>query len=239
MEINIDILTKLVNFGLTNLEIAKELETSRSTIVRLKSKYKLKSKINENKKDEFCCLNCKKSFTSLKSDNRKFCSQSCSAIFNNIKRGDRLIDKNENMTKKHDRVFIICNNCDKQHEIKRKEISKPRKYCSTKCQKDFEKKLRYKQIEIGENLGSKAVKKYLIFKNGEKCMKCGWCEKNPITNKVPIELEHIDGNSENNNLDNLELLCPNCHSLTSTYKALNKGKGRHKRRERYKEGKSY
>ena len=239
MEINIDILTKLVNFGLTNLEIAKELKTSRSTIVRLKSKYKLKSKINENKKDELCCLNCEKSFISLKSDNRKFCSQSCSAIFNNIKRGDQLIDRNENIVKREDRVFIICKNCEKQHEIKRKEISKLRKYCSTKCQKDFEKRLRYSQIEIGENLGSKAAKKYLIFKNGEKCMKCGWCERNPITNKVPIELEHRDGNSENNNLDNLELLCPNCHSLTPTYKALNKGKGRHKRRERYKEGKSY
>ena len=79
----------------------------------------------------------------------------------------------------------------------------------------------------------------LIKENGEKCMKCGWCEINPLTNKVPIELEHKDGNSENNNLDNLELLRPNCHSLTPTYKALNKGKGRYKRRERYKEGKSY
>ena len=88
--------------------------------------------------------------------------------------------------------------------------------------------------------GSTSTQPQLLVKNnGEKCMKCGWCEKNPITNKVPIELEHKDGNSENNNLDNLELLCPNCHSLTSTYKALNKGNGRHKRRERYKEGKSY
>ena len=39
-------------------------------------------------------------------------------------------------------------------------------------------------------------------------MDCGWCEKNIVTNKVPIELEHIDGNSENNSLDNLKLLCP-------------------------------
>ena len=70
-------------------------------------------------------------------------------------------------------------------------------------------------------------------------MECGWNKINPITNKVPIELEHIDGNSENNSLDNLKLLCPNCHSLTPTYKALNIGNGRYKRMKRYKDGKSY
>jgi len=70
-------------------------------------------------------------------------------------------------------------------------------------------------------------------------MECGWKEKNVVTGNIPIELEHIDGNSENNLLTNLKLLCPNCHSLTPTYKALNVGNGRHKRRERYKDGKSY
>ena len=43
-------------------------------------------------------------------------------------------------------------------------------------------------------------------------------------------MEHIDGNSENNNIENLELLCPNCHSLTPTFGALNKGKGRKNRK---------
>jgi hypothetical protein len=56
-------------------------------------------------------------------------------------------------------------------------------------------------------------------------MKCGWGEVNKFTNKVPIEIEHKDGNCENNRLDNLELLCPNCHSLTSTYKGANKSEG--------------
>ena len=52
-------------------------------------------------------------------------------------------------------------------------------------------------------------------------------------------IDHIDGNSENNNLSNLRVICPNCDSLTPTYKGLNKGNGRAYRRERYKEGKSY
>jgi predicted HNH restriction endonuclease len=46
-----------------------------------------------------------------------------------------------------------------------------------------------------------------------------------------LEIEHIDGNFENNAEENLELLCPNCHSLTSTYKGANKGSGRKERKK--------
>ena len=109
------------------------------------------------------------------------------------------------------------------------------KFCSNKCHKLNE----MNKMVLNGTAKSITMKKYLINLNGNKCMECGWCEVNPTSGKVPIELEHIDGNSENNNLDNLKLLCPNCHSLTPTYKGLNKGNGRHKRRERYKEGKSY
>jgi 5-methylcytosine-specific restriction endonuclease McrA len=70
-------------------------------------------------------------------------------------------------------------------------------------------------------------------------MECGWSKQNPFTKTIPIELEHIDGNSENNTLENVKLLCPSCHSLTPTYKNANKGNGRFNRRERYKNGKSY
>ena len=98
----------------------------------------------------------------------------------------------------------------------------------------------YNKIESGDiGLPPRQYKNYLIEKYGNKCMECGWGEKNPTTNKIPIELEHIDGDSTNNNLSNLKLLCPNCHSLTSTYKGANKGNGRYSRKVRYKEGKSY
>ncbi len=53
-----------------------------------------------------------------------------------------------------------------------------------------------------------------------KCMICNletW-----LNNIMPLELHHIDGNSNNNKLDNLQLLCPNCHSLTPNYRAKNK-----------------
>lgn len=39
---------------------------------------------------------------------------------------------------------------------------------------------------------------------------------------IPLELDHIDGDNSNNSLENLRLLCPNCHAQTSTYRGKNK-----------------
>ena len=55
-----------------------------------------------------------------------------------------------------------------------------------------------------------------------RCNNCGgthWMGQD-----IPLELEHKDGNHHNNSLDNLELLCPNCHAQTSTYRGKNKRK---------------
>jgi len=118
------------------------------------------------------------------------------------------------------------------------------KYCSRSCgalaQVDRRRQLAFKKIHAGDtSLYVSQYKKYLVQTFGEQCMKCGWGERNPTSGKIPIELEHIDGNSNNNSLDNLQLLCPNCHSLTPTYKALNKGNGRWDRMNRYHSGKSH
>lgn len=53
----------------------------------------------------------------------------------------------------------------------------------------------------------------------EKCNSCGNTEW--LGEKIPLELHHKDGNKENNSLENLELLCPNCHVFTDTYKTKN------------------
>ena len=103
-------------------------------------------------------------------------------------------------------------------------------YCNNKCQQTHQQKIIFEKIEKGSlEFYVDTYKNYLVQKYGEKCMKCGWNERHGITGKVPIQLEHIDGNSENNSLDNLILLCPNCHSLTPTFGALNKGFGRKNR----------
>lgn len=70
------------------------------------------------------------------------------------------------------------------------------------------------------------IRDYMLAKCQFKCTKCNWGEINRHTNKVPLELEHIDGDYLNNKEENLTILCPNCHSLTPTYKGANKIKGR-------------
>ena len=55
-----------------------------------------------------------------------------------------------------------------------------------------------------------------------KCARCGITEWNG--QPTPLELEHKDGDHRNNELSNLELLCPNCHAQTSTYRGKNKRK---------------
>ena len=171
------------------------------------------------------CECCGENFKSLKTDKRKYCSQSCSGTINGSKFPKRISAKHNN---------INCLNCGKKLENSRSI------FCSKKCNADFKKNEKFEKIKNGDTtLYYGQYKKYLIHLYGEKCMKCGWSEINEFSGKVPIELEHIDGNSENNSLKNLKLLCPNCHSLTSTYKALNVGNGRHSRLERFRSGKSY
>jgi hypothetical protein len=107
------------------------------------------------------------------------------------------------------------------------------KYCSNACQ---HKHIRDLKIETN-TASAGTVKRYLIETSGYICSECrisDWNSK-PIT----LELEHKNGNSDDNSLDNVCLLCPNCHSQTTTYKAKNKGNGRHARRMRYLSGLSY
>jgi hypothetical protein len=52
-------------------------------------------------------------------------------------------------------------------------------------------------------------------------------------------LDHIDGDGVNHVRSNVRMICPNCDSQLPTFKARNRGKGRHFRRERYRAGLSY
>ena len=63
---------------------------------------------------------------------------------------------------------------------------------------------------------------------GGQCVVCGESDIRVL------QIDHIDGNSDNHKEENLILICPNCHSLTLTYGARNKGSGRTYRRVQYK-----
>lgn len=113
-------------------------------------------------------------------------------------------------------------------------LKKQEKFCNTKCQIDFQNKLYLEDWKKGNNSGLKGnganikisdiVRNYLLEKANYKCEKCGWGEINPITNKIPLEIHHLDGDKTNNQEENLQILCPNCHSLTGNYKFLNSKK---------------
>lgn len=150
-----------------------------------------------------------------------FCNRSCSASYNNKQRISKKITWN-------------CLNCDKEYVT---DKHKKGKFCNTKCQQDHEFNKRIENWQKTGIIGVGTLKKYLAIKYGYKCSICGISEWN--NNHITLELEHKDGNSENNLEDNVCLICPNCHSQTETYKGKNKGNGRHLRMIRYKEGKSF
>ena len=122
-----------------------------------------------------------------------------------------------------------CINCSKEVT----KANSKEKFCSIQCQQDFN----LNENVLGGLAKPKTLKRYIIKEHGNKCWTCGITEWQGKS--IVMDLEHIDGNSENNNLENLSLICPNCHSQTETYKGKNKGNGRHCRRIRYAEGKSY
>lgn len=161
------------------------------------------------------CPNCSSDFeVQKKSDKKMYCSKSCAAKTNNPKRK---------------KPKPPCLNCGKEVS------SNIAKYCSNKCQGQYSWSL--KKLTDPNTWDARTLRKWALEKFNSTCQKCfldTWLDQ-PIT----VEVEHMDGNSQNNQFENLTLLCPNCHSQTSTYKGRNKGNGRWKRRIRYQEGKSW
>jgi hypothetical protein len=142
---------------------------------------------------------------------RQFCDNSCAAIFNNTGR-----------IKVPPRYCLFC-------QTKCRD-----KYCGHKCMFNHQYATYISEWQRGERDGRKGtcgmsdyIRRYLFEKYCHKCSKCSWAEVHPISGKIPLQVDHIDGNCLNNTESNLQLLCPNCHSLTPTFGALNAaGKGR-------------
>ena len=158
------------------------------------------------------CEYCGKDIPANKPAN-KFCNSHCAAKFFNARR-------KKNYT---------CKRCGK--------ILKywGPKFCSHECHVE-QRYLDYiERWRVGKEKGgswasiSNYVRRWLIETKGEKCEVCGWNERHPQTGRVPVEVDHTDGNPLNHSENNLKLLCPNHHSLTPGYRALNKGNGRKQR----------
>ena len=73
---------------------------------------------------------------------------------------------------------------------------------------------------------SQTIRNYLLEQSNYSCSKCGFNKNHPVDGRTILEINHIDGNGLNHSPENLEVLCPNCHALTSSYRARNIGNGR-------------
>ena len=122
-----------------------------------------------------------------------------------------------------------CLYCGKENPNRRNYANK---YCNNKCQANhrWETIDRVRVIEGGGATGT--IMRYLIEENNS-CAECG--QMNIHNNKpLTLQLDHIDGNSDNNDLSNVRLLCPNCHTQTDTYGAKGYGNTRKKTHKRNK-----
>jgi len=198
------------NFGMSRAESGR-LGGLASLETRQKKTQLLKQQYDLNPK---ACTQCGSNLT-FEQRHNTFCSKSCAAKHNNPMK-----------------IKILTNFC--------LHCGKPikSKYCSLKCQADYRWANRKQEVLTSNKpVNTRTIKKLLLEELGHQCQQCLNTEWNG--QPIHLELEHINGDSGDNNRENITLLCPNCHAQTPTYKAKNRGNGRHARRERYKSGKSY
>ena len=178
--------------------------------------------VNRYHKNPKKCKSCNTELSYEKRRN-KFCNHSCAASFNNKKQGRRESNVPE---------IQICKSCGSNIEHSRHV----QKYCSQDCSRFHQWELRKAKVESGQENSEYVLKKYLIETRGVQCEIC--CRKTWQGGPIPVIMDHIDGNSDNNLLVNLRLVCGNCDMQLPTFAGRNRGSGRHYRRQRYSEGKS-
>ena len=119
---------------------------------------------------------------------------------------------------------MLCLHC--KTEIVPRYKTQKRLFCNHNCQQQHKSELTLKENKklIIEGKVTNRPTIYAILKSlfGNKCAKCEITEWN--AHPIKCQVDHINGDSTNNKLENLRLLCPNCHSQTDTFAGRNKGK---------------
>ncbi len=108
------------------------------------------------------------------------------------------------------KIYNKCLNCESEFGYYKGQSSG--KYCSNKCQGEHIVK---EKLCKGTTM-TKAMRKYLNENLGDCCSECGvgreWNGK-PLT----LQIDHISGDNKDNRIENLRLICPNCHTQTDTW----------------------
>lgn len=77
----------------------------------------------------------------------------------------------------------------------------------------------YSRFQYGNNIKVADALSALIALRGRKCERCNL--SNWQNEPIPLEIHHIDGNHLNNTIENLQILCCNCHALTKNFRGRN------------------
>jgi endogenous inhibitor of DNA gyrase (YacG/DUF329 family) len=122
----------------------------------------------------------------------------------------------------------VCHTC--RIELLRRKSS-ANKFCSVTCANISKRAETLGKYIFGEYLTPKIVRNCTFEVKGEECTNCGqgstWHGK-PLS----LHVDHIDGDSDNNAMVNLRVLCPNCHTQTETYGSKGIGNRYKKMRKR-------
>lgn len=141
---------------------------------------------------DFCGKEFAKHPNEIRSTNHNFCSRSCAGKLNNV-----LVPKRKSKGR--------CKNCSKPIRNQWVYCEECRHLGLNRTRKPFE-----------ELKANEAIKNRLYEERGMYCEKCKISDW--LGQKITLELHHIDGNNNNNSRENLELLCPNCHSITDNFR---------------------
>lgn len=183
---------------------------------------KKRERVNKYNLDPTLCRHCSESLLYEKRKN-KFCGHSCAASFSNLGVIRNIVSGK--WRKKP------CLNCEK--------ITENVKFCNISCYSDYTKQQRREKIRKAGRIFDKKDKWYLIETRSHSCEKCNTSIWNG--EDIPLDIHHEDGNDDNNKLDNLLLICPNCHRQTNNHGSKNKTNSKRKiyRKKRYDKGLSY
>lgn len=151
-----------------------------------------------------------------------YCNSSCFASLNNlgVSRNknyyDKLRGKPKTIQEKRNKQLATrnCKFCGSIIKPSRNWVT----FCNNTCSTLYKTSEMIRQNQTTRS-NKRRMKVYLIHVRGYKCEDCKLIQwKNQ---PIPLEIHHEDGDVDNMDLQNLKLLCPNCHVFTDTYKFKN------------------